>query len=525
MATFKDTQADLILHSTNILTLDRKLPSAEMVAVRNDRIIGVGFNNDITSFKGRRTETINCRGLTVVPGFNDAHCHPISFALSLVYVDCSPAKVNCIGDIIEQIRRIADTVPEGRWIRASGYSELELAEKRHPSRRDLDKASTANPIILIKDTGKTCVLNSLALKMTGITAQTPDPNAGNIDRDPKTGIPTGVLSGLIREVKERVPPLKQEEMLHGIKLADRFYLANGITSIQDVTWSNSLYLWEYYKKLTRDGVLSPRVALMPGCDSIDEFRQAGLSTSSGDHLLKISGVKIALDESTGCVHPPGQELNRHALKAHRAGFQVALHVSDAYDLETALKALRFVQKNDPAPLNRPRLEHCAVCPPDLMQDMSSMKAIVVTQPYFLHTMGEQFLNDVETVQQSWLFPLRSLTKNNVKTAISSDSPLLPASPLKGIHAAVARTDSCGRTIAPEESVSVREALSMYTSIPAFSTYDEEFKGTITPGKLADVAILSDDPTKLDPDKLMDIKVVKTIIGGKIVWESQALPRK
>ncbi|HEB31499.1 MAG TPA: hypothetical protein ENI15_11595 [Spirochaetes bacterium] len=315
--------ADLILHNTNILTLDPKLPDAEMVAVKGNYIIGVGDKNDISTVSNSSTEMIDCQGLTVIPGFNDSHCHPISFALSLVYVDCSPEKVRGIEDIVEKIRQRAKATSEGEWIRAAGYNELELAEKRHPALRDLDRAAPANPIILLKDTGKTCVLNSLALKMTGITGETPDPKAGHIERDPKRGTPTGVLSGLIDEVRMKVPPVKQGELRQGIKLADQFYLANGITSVQDVTWSNSLRHWEYYQELKRDGRFSPRVAVMAGNDNVDEFKQYGLCTGSGNAMLKLSSAKIALDESTGCEHPPQEELNRHALSAHMAGFQIA----------------------------------------------------------------------------------------------------------------------------------------------------------------------------------------------------------
>jgi predicted amidohydrolase YtcJ len=514
-----DITADLILHNANILTLDPKLPAAKMVAVKKGIIIGIGEDNEISSFKASSTKMIDGHGLPVIPGFNDSHCHPISFAMSLVYVDCSPEKVNNIEDIVQKIRHCGESTPEGEWIRAAGYNELQLTEKRHPTFRDLDRAAPANPTILIKDTGKTCVLNSLALKIIGISVETPNPKAGFIERDPKSRIPTGVLSGLIDEMRMKLPPVTQSELRQGIKLADQFYLENGITSIQDVTWSNSLRHWDYYQELKREGRFSPRVAVMAGSDNVDEFKKHGLSTGSGNSMLKLSSAKIALDESTGCEHPPQAELNRHALRAHRAGFQIALHVSDVQALLTALETLRYVTDNDPAPVKRPRLEHCSACPPDLMPELKSLNVTVVTQPFFLYTMGEQFLKEVETRQLNWLFPLKTLIRNSVKTAISSDSPLLPACPFKGIYTAVARKEKFGKSITTEESISTLDALKMYSSVPAWTTFDEKTKGTLTPGKVADLAVLSDDPTKTEPDKIMDIKVVKTIIGGKIAWET------
>lgn len=513
-----DASADLILHNARVLTLDHKLPLASMVVIRGSNIIAVGSEHELDFIKGANTKVIDCEGNTVIPGFNDAHCHPISFAMTLLYVDCSPSKVSSISDIKTHIRKQAMSAASSEWVRAAKYNETRLAEVQHPTRWDLDEAAPDNPVMLVHDSGKSCVLNSRALEEVGITKDTPDPPGGHIGHDANTGELNGIISGRNEYVEQRIPPLGQQELRHGIKLANYDYLSHGITSIQDTTWSNGLRHWKYLQEVKESGILSPRVTMMVGSDAVEEFQQSNLRTGTGDSQLRVGGAKIALDESTGREHPPQEDLNHHALRAHRAGFQLALHVSDVHNLQMSLTSLQLIVQNDPTPYARPRLEHCAVCPPAIVPKLSAFETIVVTQPSFLYYIGDTYLKEIPSEQLNWVYPLRSLSSQNVTIATSSDSPLFPTNPFIGMYAAVTRKERLGGIVAPPEAISPLEALRMYTSWPAYASFEEDSKGSITAGKLADLLVLSDDPTNVEPEGIIDIAVMTTIIDGKVVWE-------
>jgi len=512
-----DIKADLILHNARVITLDQTLPAATMVAVKGNSILAVGGEHEVELFSGADTSLIDCECKAVIPGFNDSHCHPLSLAMTLLHLDCSSAFVRNISEIQALICEQANSTAKSKWIRAAKYNESNLAEKRHPTRWELDEAAPGNPVILIHDSAKSCVLNSVALRQVGITEDSSDPPAGHLGRDDVTGQLNGMITGRNEQVENGIPPLDQEDIQQGIKLANQDYLSHGITSLCDTTWSNTTGHWDFLRKIKESGELSPRVTMMAGTNAVTEFQERDLHTGSGDDQLRVGATKIALDESTGCAHPPQDELNDHALRAHRAGFQLAFHVHDIQTLQGALASLQFIVQNDPTPYSRPRLEHCGVCPPALISKLRTFEVIVATQPCFLYYLGETYRREVTAEQLTWLYPLRSFSSQGVITTTSSDSPLFPCNPLIGIYTAVTRKDKCGQTISPEESVSSPDALRMYTLWPAYASFEEKSKGSISPGKLADLVVLSDDPTEVEPERIRDISAMLTIINGHVIW--------
>jgi predicted amidohydrolase YtcJ len=512
------TSADLLLYNARVITLDERQPAAELVAIGGNRIIGVGGRDCLKLYRGTETRLIDCEGRTVVPGFIDAHCHPFPFATTLLYVNCSPSAVKDIAGIQTGIRLRAEQTPVGKWVRAAQYNEAYLAERRHPDCQELDRAASHHPVILIHYSGSICVLNSLALRLIGITRQTPDPQGGRIGRDQKTGEPDGLIVGRNELVEKGVPPLDEEELAEGVKLACREYLSYGITSLHDTTWSNGFKHWQIFQRLKEHDLLPVRISMLTGCDGIDEFKGMGLSTGTGDDHLRLGGVKIALDESTGHPHPPQKELDYYALKAHEAGFQLAFHVSDIYTLEAALTSLEFILHKFPRPDHRHRLEHCAICPPGLLDKVGKSGAVIVTQPPFLYYLGGRYMEAVPSAQLGWIYPLRSFQKRGLRIAASSDSPVVPLNPLMGIYAAVTRKVEKGQFLAPWEGVSPVEALKMYTIEAAYASFDDPIKGTIAPGKLADLAVLSDNPLQIEREDIKEIKVMLTVLDGKVVWE-------
>jgi hypothetical protein len=508
--------ADLILHNANIITLDESKPGGTAVAVRGQRIAAVGTDQDILFHKGAKTETIDCQGKTVVPGFNDAHCHPIALAASLLSVDCGPASVRSVRDIQVAVRQRASQTQEGHWIRATGYNEFYLAEKRHPNRRDLDKAAPEHPVKLSHRSGHACVLNTRALELLGISSETAEPEGGMMERDLETGEPNGLLFEMNTYVDRMIPPLKDDELESGIELANEAFLANGITSLQDATWSNSASRWQLLRRLKERGELLPRVSMMIGADALEESRSFDQS-GSADHL-RLGPVKVIIHAATGSLNPPQEELNQLVLRVHRMGLQMAFHVDEAETLNAAITALEYALSKAPRPNHRHRLEHCSVCPAHLMHRLKETGAMVVTQPPFIYYSGERYLATVPPDDLQCLYAIGSLRASGIRVAASSDAPVVPFNPLMGIYAAVIRRTQSRQMLLPRESISSLEALKSYTIDAAYASFEENAKGSISPGKLADMVVLSEDPATVPPDQIMKIKVLSTILDGKVVWQ-------
>ncbi|MFC2012290.1 amidohydrolase [Chloroflexota bacterium] len=512
--------ADLILKNANVLTVDPEQPKAEAVAVKGDKILLVGGAEDLDSVSGVGTRIIDCQGKTLVPGFNDAHCHIFSFLREQIGVDLSPSSVSSISDIKAAIHNKAQKIPWGQWIRGNGYNDFYLAGKRHPTRWEIDEVAPHHPVVLAHRSLHACVLNSLALALAGITRETEEPPGGHIDRDLGSGEPNGLLFDMLGYIREKVmPSISEAELDEGITLASQHYLSQGITSLQDATVVNDLSRWRRFQHFVETGRLKSRLSMMAGIEVINQFQEAGLSPGSGDIHLRLGGAKLVPNEIPGHLYPPQPEFNRLVLEAHRAGFQVAIHASRWETVEAAITALGNAQSQIPRPDTRHRIEHCSECPPHLLGRLKELQAVVVTQPPFVYYSGERYLATVPADRQPWLYRIRSLLDGGLVVAASSDSPIVPANPLVGVYAAVSRQVESGQLLLPEERISAAQALAMYTINAAYATFDEGIKGSITPGKLADMVILSADPTAVPPERIKDIRVEMTILGGEVVWEA------
>jgi len=500
--------------------MNLRQPRAELVAITGDRILLVTSNKDLESVAGAKTKIIDCQGKTVIPGFNDAHCHIFSFLRKLLSIDLRPSSVSSIADIKAVIHHRAQNTPPGQWITGTDYNEFYLAEKRCPTRWDIDEVAPHHPVALAHRSLHACVLNSLALSLAGITKETPEPPGTIIDRDLDTGEPNGVLFEMLGYIWEKaMPPLSEKELIKGIALANEHYLAYGITSLQDATVSNSIARWQAFKRLKDTGKLKSRVSMMLGVEARSQLQEAGQAPGSDDNQLRLGGVKIIINETTGKLQPSQPELNQQAFNAHRAGFQLAIHAIEQNTVEAAITALEYAHSHLPQVGRRHRIEHCSECPPQLLKRLCELQAVIVTQPPFLYYSGERYLAEVPPSQQPWLYRIKSFLDNGLTVAGSSDSPVVPNNPLIGIYAAITRRAESGQQILPEECISANQALAIYTTNAAYASFEEGIKGSITQGKLADIVVLNDDPTKLPPEQVKDIKVEMTIIGGKVVWEA------
>ena len=508
--------ANLILLNANVLTLNPAHPRAQLVALREGRVLGVTGNGAVGELSGAGTEVIDCRGRTVLPGFNDAHCHLVAFAESLLSIRLDPANVGSISDIQNEIRKSARNLPAGSWIRGGGYNEFYLAEKRHPTRWEMDEATTVHPVKLTHRSGHAHVLNSLALELAGISRETPEPPGGMIERDLATGEPNGLLYGMSDYLNRVVPPLQNGELERGIELVSERLLSLGITSLQDASPHNDARRWQKLQQWQASGRLKPRVSMMLGVEAFSQYREQDFTAQANDRL-RPGAVKIVLDETRGQLNPPQKELNEKVLQIHRAGWQVALHAVEENTIAAAASAVEYALERLPRADHRHRVEHCSVCPPAMAKRLAALGVVVVTQPAFIYYSGERYLKTVPGEQFKHLYPIATLIRAGIKLAAGSDCPIVPPDPLSGVYAAVSRRAQTGQPLLPEERIPPLAALQMYTGGAAYACFEEAEKGSIAPGRLADLIVLSGDPAEVPPEEIRDLAVVMTIIGGEVVW--------
>jgi len=510
--------ADLILTNANVITFEPGRPRAGAIAIKGDSILAVGTDNEMDEVKNKKTRIIDCAGKTLVPGFNDAHCHLYPLVRKLFSLDLSPGAVRSIKEMKQIIRRKVQSTPEGRWINGTDYNEFYLTERRHPNRWDLDEVAPRHPIILTHRSLHAAVLNSLALELVGINNEMEEPRGGIIDRDFETGEPNGILYEMGEYLRSKVPSnMADQDIEWGMSEIDRQFLSYGITSIGEASVSNDLAQWQTYLKLKKSRILKSRIYMMAGIAAIDEFKQAALTTGSGDSELKVGSLKIVLSEAYGRLNLSQKELNQKVLEASQAGFQVAIHAVERSTFEAAVTALEYSQNQFPQSKIPNRIEHGSECSPEIRSRLIDLRVAVVSQPPFIYYSGERYLAQVPLELQQWLYPFKSLMDAGIIVAASSDSPVVPYNPLMGIYAAITRRTESGRTVLSEEAVSVGQALTMYTSNAARASLEEKIKGTLAPGKVADTVMLSADPFRSSPEIIKEIKVEMTVIGGEIVY--------
>jgi predicted amidohydrolase YtcJ len=514
---------DLVLINANVITVDPLCPRAQALAISGSRALAIGTNSETRVLAGARTRVIDCSGKTIVPGFIDSHIHLSAFAESLVTVNLEPRNsVRSIKDIQAKIGELSRKLPPGNWIRCGGYNEFYLKERRHPNRWDLDVAGPMHPIKLAHRSGHAHVLNSLALKLTGITKETPEPDGGIIERDLKSGEPTGLLYGMGNSLAALIPPLDAQQLNQAIERASDELLSLGITSIHDASSRNDNERWERFKQWKAQGLLKQRVSVILGVKGFEECQKGILSGEADESPLRLGGVKILLGETTGRLNPSQDELNELVLAIHRSGLQAVIHAIEENPIEAACTAIEHALRQSPRPDHRHRIEHCSVCPSSLARRIASLGISIVTQPSFIYYSGDRYLKTVPDFHLQHLYPIKTLIENGVHVAAGSDCPISPADPLIGMYAAITRMSETGETLSAKECISPAEALRLYTAYGASTSFEETAKGSITPGKVADLVVLSDDPTTVSPEEVKNITVEATILDGKVVWDRNGL---
>ena len=518
--------------SGNIVTMDPANPSAEAIALAGEQIVAVGKNEEISSLIGPRTETTDLRGRTVLPGFIDCHIHAIWYGLSLKNIELRHVRS------IEEMKKLVSerTSDKNDWILGRGWDQERFVEKRFPAKQDLDEASPEKPVLLERVCGHLAVANSVALEKAGIGPNTPDPAGGIIDRD-ANGVPTGILRETAVSLVEKIGPVPSLHDFEDATLdACQRALEAGLTTVHCIATgiesSSSDLELRALLNLKAEGRLPLRFYVFIPIGQMKTAKELGLRNGFGDQWVRFGGVKIFTDGSLGgrtaALEAPysddplnrgmtiytQEQLDEIVSEAHRSDLQIAAHaIGDraiGMVLEAASKARSWVAKKD----LRHRIEHASVLNPDLIRRCSELGIIACVQPRFL-------LSDFWVVQRlgvarrKFTYPFASLLRAGVKVVGGSDCPVEPLDPLDGIAAAVDRPDS-------EQAVSVEDAIAFYTRNAAYASFEENVKGIIAPGRYADLVVLEKDPRKVPTSEISEIRILITVVAGRIAYRAPAL---
>ncbi|SDP39366.1 amidohydrolase [Desulforhopalus singaporensis] len=541
------TGVDTIYHNGTVITMDSADTIVEAVAVDDGMIVGVGSTSEVMSqFNGSGTTIVNLKKKTLLPGFYDAHSH-IGYAGMIykfqVILNSPPiGTVKNIDEVVAALQEKAQQTPEGEWIQGFGYDDTLLAEMRHPTRYDLDRVSTVHPILITHTSGHLAVANSLALEMAGIDASTQQPGGGVIRKDPNTGEPTGVLeegpaTGLVSAL---IPPLTPPELMEGIGYAGQLYAAKGVTTGN--SGATSVGFSQLFKGAALSGLLPIRVNLWPTLEEADTAYAMDLGTD----LLSWGGVKDFADGSiqgyTGYlsepywVQPEGYseyrgyprysavELALRARQVHDSGYQSIIHGNGDAAIDDILDGWEAAQEANPREDTRHVVIHSQMMREDQLDRMQALGAI--PSFFVLHTYywGERHWNIFMGPERAArMSPARSAVDRGMPFTFHCDTPVVPMDPLLTIWAAVNRMSYEGFFIGEEGDLDQRitpmQALRATTIYPAYQNFEEDIKGSIEPGKLADLVILSDNPLEVAPMDIRNIEVIETIVGGETVYQN------
>jgi hypothetical protein len=514
-------RADLILMGGNVLTVNPSQLHAEAIAIRKDRIVKVGANEEIAQLIEKSTKVIRLNGKTVVPGFIDTHIHVADFGKCLLWLDLTSAE--SIKELQSLLREKAKQTPAGKWIIGRGWNQNRFKEKRLLNLSDLNEVAPDNPVILYHESAMMCAVNSKALALAGVTGQTGVSAGGTIDKNQQTGEPTGILRGNATSIVWRVVPEPTvDELSEATAFACQKIAQAGITSVHWIVLSeNELPI---IQRLHSHGNLPIRVnVILPGALQ----KETGGFQSTDALMLRIGAAVIAtdgyLDSKTAALSQPysddrnnngkmllsEQELSVSVAQVLAVGLQPVIHAMGDKAINMALKV---IEQTALAKGVRFRIEQAAVLNEELVKRLKAQKVVVSVQPKVISTEFAVWsaAERLGVERARWLHPLKTLIKEGVKVAGGSDCPMEPLSPLLGIQAAVTRE------FFPKEQITVDEALKMYTVDAAYASFEEDIKGSIEKGKLADLAVISRDPRAVPPNEIGSIKVEMTIVGGSVI---------
>lgn len=530
---------DTIIIDGKVLTQDTDQPTAEAVAIRGRHILAVGSTSEIKNLAGPGTEIIDAKGMTVTPGFIDAHSHP------LMANEATGANVDYrkIPEVQAAIKAKADETPPGDWVFGFMYDDTKFEEGRALHISDLDAVTPDHPVLVMHRGGHTGVVNSAAFKLAGVTIETPDPEGGAYYRE------NGILTGKVAEKAAfafrgigKWPVITRDVMQEAAKLSTQRMSTTGLTSTTDAATSADNL--RAYQDALKAGELYCRVSVMPvgfaflagddGSPLYNILKNAGISTGYGDDMLKVGGAKYLVDGSAsertmrmttpyegrpddfGILVSTQEEIEAAVDDAVTNHYRIGFHANGDEAIDMVLKAYERVLKDWRGENPRFRIEHCSLVNPDLLQRIKNVGAIPAPFYTYVYYHGEKW-SEYGEERMNWMFAHRSFLDYGIPVAPASDFTPGPYDPMMAIQSMVTRKDYLGHVWGEKQKITVDEAMKICTMHGAYASFEEDIKGSLTPGKLADIVLLAQDPHDVDPDTIKDISIIRTILDGKTVY--------
>lgn len=531
--------ADLVLHNGKIVTIDEVESIVEAVAVKFGKILVAGKNEDVEELIGDETDVIDLKGRTVIPGLIDSHCHMIATGgRRMITVDLSQeAGVKSIQDIKTRIVEKTKNTQTGEWIFGAKEDDSKLAEKRHPTRWELDEATLDHPVMISTVGGHFCVVNSKAFEVAGVTKDTPDPVGGMFERDSETGEMTGGLHEKAREVvigNVSTEP-SREIAAEGAKKILLDCAAAGLTCVYDSLGATQI---RAVLDLKNKGELPIRVRMDVNTGFFPELNKLGVYRGLGDDWVKICGLKFyfdgAISARTAAVSEPylhrkdfygvmatTKELaTKTIMDAYKEGYRISAHANGDRAISMYLDIMEEVQNKYPREDPRNRDIHCTVVNPELVSRIKKLGILPTIFGAYPYYHGDKLLPAFGEKRLEWMFAARSFLDAGVKISAHSDHSASPYPPLMAIHALVNRVTKAGKPIGQSQKITVMEALKLYTNNAAYQSFDEDVLGSIEVGKLADMVVLGEDILTVSTEKIIDIPIDITLVEGKVVYQSE-----
>ena len=531
--------ADLIITNGKIWTVDKSLPMAQAVAVLGDRIVAVGSATEIEAWRGLQTKVIDAGGRLVLPGFNDAHVHFVSGGMQLDNVQLKDAP--SAQEFARLIGERAKATPKGEWILGGNWDETKWTPPNIPTKQLIDALTPDNPVFVTRYDGHMGVANSVALRLAGITAQTQDPPGGTIVRDAQ-GNPTGALKDAAADLMYKViPPLTHDQRVRIVKRAMAHAASLGVTSVQNM--SADYEDIAVYDELLQRGELITRIYAAPLIGSVQDLAKIGVRHAFGGPYLRIGALKGFADGSLGSgtayfyepflnqgdnhgllsdeMHPISLMRDR-MMTADAAGLQLCTHAIGDQAISIILDLYAEVTKAHGEADRRFRIEHAQHMAAKDFARFAELHVIASVQPYHAIDDGRFAEAHIGRDRSSRTYAFRTFLDHGVRLALGTDWEVAPLDPMQTVYAAVTRATLDGKNPGgwfPEQKLTVPETIEAYTMGSAYAEFQDNVKGSITPGKLADLVVVSDDIFTIPPEKIRDVHVLKTILGGKLIFDA------
>lgn len=539
-AAARQPAADLIITHAKVWTVDPALPNAQAVAVLRERIVAVGTDAEVAAWRGPSTRIIDAGGKLLLPGFDDAHVHFVSAGVQLDSVQLNDA--TSAAEFVRRVGERARVTPPGAWILGGDWDETKWQPAQLPTRGLIDPVTGDTPVFLSRYDGHMGLANSAALRAAAITAGTPDPPGGVIVRDAR-GDPTGALKDAAQELLYRVvPPLSHDERLRAVRRALAHAAALGVTSVQNMSADYADIA--AYAELRDRGELTTRIYAAPSIVGFEDQARIGIRRAFGDSLLRIGAVKGFADGSLGSrtayffepfadtpdnrgllsgeMQPPAA-MRARMLRADAAGLQLCTHAIGDQAISIILDLYEDIVKEHGAADRRLRIEHAQHMAAADFARFARLGVIASVQPYQAIDDGRWAEARIGHDRASRTYAFRTFLDHGVRLAFGTDWDVAPLNPMLGLYAATTRATLDGRNPGgwfPEQKLTVAEAVEAYTMGSAYAEFQEQEKGSITPGKLADLVLVSDDIFTIDPARIREVKVLKTFVGGRLVWDAR-----